>query len=371
MSFTKEKSKQERNKKIEVWLLKASIIFFFVAITIGSFFFFGGLKIFQPTIFVNDFRGCEFQIHTIDVENGDAFLLRLPNNKTMLIDCGEEEYSNRVVSYINQYFESEGLNKIDYFIITHPDSDHCGAGEIIFDNFKVDRLYRPTINSMNEPLDSTLQQSFKTSESTIYDDVIMAAIKQKTKMIYSQEGEKINLDNCEIQFLSPSKTSYENDNNYSAVIKIRYYTKSFLFMGDAEQLIEKTLIEKYGSELKADLLKVGHHGSKTSTSQEFLSVVAPEYAIISAGDNSSMHPNKEVVERIKLANCEILSTAEKQNFVLTVNYNQIVFESQKESANVWAIVFSMTIVLCLVVLNLPFSPREKQKNSKPDKFNCE
>ena len=271
MKNTKEKHQQNSDKRVvSVWLLKASIIFFIVAITIGCFFFFDGIKIFASSTYVDSFKGSEFQIHTIDVENGDAFLIRLPENKTMLIDCGEEEYSDRVVSYINQYFASEGLHQIDYFVITHPDSDHCGSGKSIIDNFRVKNLYRPTINAKSESITSQEQSEYKTSSSVLYDQLIMAATRQGTNMIFSTKGEEISLKNCKIQFLSPSETTYNEDNNYSAVIMIKYYTKKFLFMGDADNIIEKTLIEEYGSELQADVLKVGHHGSKTSTTQDFL-----------------------------------------------------------------------------------------------------
>lgn len=362
MELAKEKHKQNSSKKIvNAWLLKLSIIFFIVAITVVCFFFFGGLKIFQPSIFVDNFKGSEFQIHTIDVENGDAFLIRLPENKTMLIDCGEEEYSDRVISYINQYFASEGLNKIDYFVITHPDSDHCGSGKKIIDTFKVDNLYRPTINGQNESFSTAEQEEYKTSESIAYENLIQSAKQQGTNMIFSREGEKISLKNSEIQFLSPAKTSYEEDNNYSAVIMIKYYTKSFLFMGDADESIETTLVEKYGKDLKADILKVGHHGSKTSTSQKFLEMVKPSYAIISASERSTLHPNKEVIERLNAINSQVLSTAEIGNFAVTVNHNSIIYSGQKTYINFWAIVFSIVFVALLIIIKLPF---QSDKNSK-------
>ncbi|MBO5395001.1 MAG: MBL fold metallo-hydrolase [Clostridia bacterium] len=343
-------------------LFKGSITLFFAVVFVVCFLAFGGVKVFQTTYFVDTFHSFDFQIHTIDVENGDAFLLRLPQNKTMLIDCGERTYEDRVTSYITQYLHSEQLNTIDYFVLTHTDSDHIGNAEAIIEKFNVKNLYRPKVYAVDERDYTTTNGLFNTSLSDEYNDAICAAYQKGCNIIFSESDLQIALPNCTIKFLSPTENSYSKDNNYSAVLMIEYFSNKFLFMGDAEHEIENLLIAKYGTQLKADVLKLAHHGSKTSTTEEFLNVVQPTYAILSCSESSTILPNNEVIARVEAAGCEILSTASKGNFAITLKQNCIVWQAEQQLFNYWAIILGILIVVDLVLWKLPLlNKKAKQK----------
>ena len=348
-------------------MLKISIAVFFAAVFIIFFINFGGINIFETVNYSNKFSNYEFQLHTIDVENGDAFLLRLPGDKTMLIDCGEEEYSDRVVSYLNQYMRAEHLDKIDYFVLTHTDSDHVGSASKIIEKFEVKNLYRPKKYSKDESKYIETNLNYQLDEGVAYNNAIMSAYKNNCNIIFNERGLKISLKGCEIEFLSPVADTYENDNNYSAVLMIRYYGHKFLFMGDAEGEIENALLDKYGDELKADVLKIAHHGSKTSSTEAFLCAVDADYAILSCSENSSILPNAEVIKRIKNQGSEIFSSAKYGNFVLSIKNNQIVFAEAEEQVNFWVIIFCIGVVMLLLIWRIPFERNNQSLKSQKSK----
>ena len=341
--------------------LKSSITFFCVALFFVLFNIFGGVKFFYDSVYADAARGSEFQIHTIDVENGDAFIIKLPNNKTMLIDCGEALYEKKVVSYVKQYLQSEKLNKIDYFVLTHPDSDHVGNAGAIFENFRVENLYRPKIYSIDESDYIAPNPAYKIETSVHYNAAISAAYKEGCNILFNEEGIKLTEGNASVQFLSPAAASYEKDNNYSAVLLIKYYSKSFLFMGDAEKEIEQSLINKYGDKLDVDVLKIGHHGSKSSTSEEFLNVVKPQYAILSCSKNSNVLPSQEIIERVENIGCQSFSTAKLGNFVIYVNLNQIYCNQANLGFNYWTIIFAAGLIGLLIMWKIPFLTKQTQK----------
>lgn len=358
-TFAKEKI------PISELVLKLSITFFCCVLFFSPFFIFGGTKYFYNTIFVDAFINNDFQIHVIDVENGDAILLKLPDSKTMLIDCGEEKYEERVVSYISQYMQAEGLNKIDYFVLTHSDSDHVGNAKAIFERFKVENLYRPKKYCLDEDKYSSLNYSYEIDEGYAYNDAITAAYQEGCNILFNEEGITLDFGGANITFLSPKESSYAEDNNYSAVLHLKYFSKTFLFMGDAEKEIEMQLIQRYGNFLDVDVLKVGHHGSKSSTCEEFLNVVKPEYAILSCSDNSNILPNGEIVARLENNGCEILSTGRLGNFALTVNQNNIYYKNASLPFNFWAIIFALLIVCLIIIWKSSFLKKEsKAKSSK-------
>ena len=268
----------------KIWpiiLLKSSLTLLVLAIFLALFFLMNGTYIFYPTTYVSAFQNNEFQIHTIDVGQGDSFLIKLPNEKTLLIDCGGYDKGEIVSSYISQYFSNERLSKIDYFVLTHPDIDHIGGGKLVVDKFQIENIYRPKYYSIFEEENGLIENDYKISDSLTYDYIIQNAYKNNINMIFSEKGLKIEENGFKIEFLSPKKDFYSSSNDYSSVIMISCQGKKALFMGDASTDIETTLIEDYGNDLKADILKLGHHGSKTSTSEEFLAKVAPSYSIIS------------------------------------------------------------------------------------------
>lgn len=224
-------------------------------------------------------------VHYIDVGQGDATFIELPNKETMLIDTGEKSEGKKVTNYINEL----GYNKIDYVIGTHPHSDHIGSLEEVINTFDIGDIYMPKV----------------VSNSNVYKDLLMT-IKNKDKIVKKafKDVSIIEEEELNISFLSPTKEEYSNLNNYSAVLKIVYQDTCFLFMGDAETEVEKEL-----DSINCDVLKVGHHGSYTSSSLDFVKSTSPKYAIISVGkDNKYGHPDKSILKRYLDNNTEIYRT---------------------------------------------------------------
>ena len=215
--------------------------------------------------------------HFIDVGQGDANFIELPNGETMLIDAGIQSSGDDIIEYI----ENLGYTDIDYVVSTHPHADHIGGMALVIEAFNVENIYMPKAVSTSKTYENLLETiqnrglSIKTGRAGV---------------------EILNTDDLNIILLAPTKESYTNLNNYSIVLKITYGDVSFLYTGDAE---EESLDEITG-DLKADVLKVGHHGSNTSTTKSFLEQVKPEYAIISVGaKNIYGHPNSSTLELLE------------------------------------------------------------------------
>lgn len=226
----------------------------------------------------------------IDVGQGDCEFIALPNGNCMLIDAGEAENASLVISKIS----SLGYKKIDYLVVTHPHTDHMGAMSQIIDSFNIGKIYMPRAQANTRTYEKLLN---KIADKGLKINTAKAGVK-----VY--ESTKLNID-----FVAPNDTSYEDLNNYSAVLRIKYGASSFLFTGDAEKLAEKEIIDAYSGAIQADVLKVGHHGSRYSSCNDFLYEVMPRYAIIECGkDNSYGHPHKQAVDRLKKASAEILRT---------------------------------------------------------------
>lgn len=219
-------------------------------------------------------------VHFIDVGQGDSILIQV-NSKNLLIDSGPSTSKDKLLKYIN----SLKISKFDYIIATHPHEDHIGNMSYIIDNFEVLNFYAPKISSNTKAFETMV-------ESLVMKDLKIKVLKPNIKSIDLGENTKVDV-------FSPISNEYENINNFSSIIKISYGNNSFLFTGDSEELSEKEVLNK-GYDLKSDVLKIGHHGSSSSTSKRFLDAVDPYIAVISAGkDNSYGHPSQEVLSRLK------------------------------------------------------------------------
>ncbi len=216
----------------------------------------------------------------LDVGQGDSAFIEFPGGKTMLIDAGERDATEDILAYI----EGRGHNKLDYILCTHPHSDHIGGMAQVIESLDVGQIYMP--------------KAVHTSKT--YEKLLLAIQEKGLGITAAKAGLSFMPEEAvEVQFLAPVGDYYEELNDYSAVVRVSYGENAFLFTGDAEELSE-TEILKSGRTLSADVLKVGHHGSSSSSHQAFLDAVSPEYAIISCGeDNSYGHPHKEVVERLE------------------------------------------------------------------------
>lgn len=234
--------------------------------------------------------GNEMIVHYIDVGQGDSILISV-NNKNLLIDAGPGSGEDKVVNYLNE----NNIKKLDYIIATHPHEDHIGGMDKVIENFEVGEFYSPKV--------ATNTKTFK--------NMIGELNKKHLKINILTEGmgEEFNLgEGTEVEIYTPMNNSYDDLNNYSPIMKVSYENTSFLFTGDAEAKAELEAISN-SANLKADVLKVGHHGSSSSTTDEFLKRVDPQVGVISVGaDNKYNHPTKKTINKLNDKNIKIYRT---------------------------------------------------------------
>lgn len=236
-------------------------------------------------------------MHFIDVGQGDAELVLLPGGKTLLIDAGDNGQEDRLLSYLR----SAGIVRIDYLVGTHPHADHIGGMQEVINAFPVGKIFMPKV----------------THTSKTYLN-LLKAIDEKGLSIETARQGKLLFDENSVraEFLAPCSDTYEDLNNYSAVIRLAYKDTSFLFTGDAEALSENEMLSA-NVNLQANVLKTGHHGSSTSTSQNFLKAVSPSCAVISCGKgNSYGHPHEEILKKLEKAGVQVFRTDEMGTIII-------------------------------------------------------
>ncbi len=236
------------------------------------------------------------KIHYIDVDQGDAIFIELPNSQTMLIDAGEASKGEIITNYI----KALNYDKIDYLIGTHPHTDHIGGLAHIINNFSIEKIYMPKVSS----------------NSKTYENLLNIILQKGLKITTANSQTNIlNNENLSINFIAPTK-EYSSLNNNSAVLKITYKERKFLFMGDAETQSENDIV----ADVSADVIKIGHHGSDTSSGQSFVNKVNPQYAIVMVGNNNKYdHPKQTIIERWSAAGAKIYRTDLNGNITVTSN----------------------------------------------------
>lgn len=251
------------------------------------------------------------EITYIDVGQGDSIFIKFPNDKSnILIDTGGKvTYGNLKNNYsvgknIVDYLKSMGIRKLDYLIITHGDFDHMGDSLYLIDKFKVENVI------------------FNCGEFNVLEKELIKVLDEKKIKYYSCIKE-LNIDNNKLYFLQTKK--YDNENDNSNVIYTELNGYKFMFMGDAGVEKEKDILDKYNL-ANIDVLKVGHHGSKTSSSKEYIDEIKPKYAIISVGKNNRYgHPNKEVLNN--LDNSKIYRTDQDGSIMFKIKNNKLKIET--------------------------------------------
>lgn len=219
------------------------------------------------------------EITFLDVGQGDSSIVILPLGKALLIDTGGVYKNNGAIAKnkIIPYLNSMGINKLDTLIITHGDYDHMADAKYLVDNIKIDKVI------FNCGVFNELEQD-------------LIKVLDKKKIPYYSCIKELNIDNSKLQFLNTKE--YDNENDNSNVIYAKFYNYKFLFMGDASNITEREILDKYNLP-NVDVFKAGHHGSKTSSSKELINTINPKYSIISVGKNNRYgHPNKEILESL-------------------------------------------------------------------------
>ncbi|HBE9108297.1 TPA: MBL fold metallo-hydrolase [Clostridioides difficile] len=236
--------------------------------------------------------GCDkkslLSIHMIDVGQGDSILVQTPTNKNILIDGGDEDSENIIISYLRQ----KRIKTIDIIIATHPDSDHIGSLDNVIKKFNVNSIYMP-------------EQS---TDSEAYQNLINSCMDKNLSIQYLYKNDVLNIDNnINIYVLSPSYIQEESNLN-SIVFKLTFNNNSFLFMGDAEEENEKEILHSFKLN-NINFIKIGHHGSNSSSSLEFIKKISPDIAAISCGyKNQYGHPHRKVIDNLKQNHVSIYRT---------------------------------------------------------------
>lgn len=244
-----------------------------------------------------------FTVHFIDVGQADASIVQC-DGKSMMIDGGNADDSNLIVSYLKKL----NITHLDYIICTHAHEDHVGGLAGALNQASVSQAFAPV----------------KTFDSKAFKNFVKYIKKQGLEITIPQIGSSIPLGSANIQFLGPQK-DYENANDTSIVLRIVYRDTSFLFTGDAEWDAEHDILEK-GYELESTVLKVGHHGSSTSTSYVFLRAVMPEYAVISVGKkNDYGHPHNETLSRLRDAGVTLFRSDLQGDIICTSDGKKVSF----------------------------------------------
>lgn len=236
-------------------------------------------------------------VHFLDIGQGDSIFIELPNGKTMLVDAGENYHGQGIIDYV----QTAGYKQLDYVVATHPHEDHIGSMPYIVRNFEVGSIYMPDVTANTATFESLLK-----------------AIKAKNLRIKNgRTGVHVIRDGeLTADIIAPDKPDESNLNNSSIVMLLTFGNVSFLLTGDAET----KELNAIRADMHATVLKAGHHGSKTSTTQTLLKKISPDVTVISCGKNNDYgHPHAEVLKMLKSANSTVYRTDRDKTVIMTTD----------------------------------------------------
>ncbi len=357
-------------KKQKKELAKIIIISIMLLITSLSIIFTKPISKFINRILINfDIQtgNNDMVVHFIDVGQGDAIAIKLPNDEIMLIDSGTKDSQNYLVEYLkaNVLMTNNDL-VVDYLFLSHPDIDHSGGMSAVFGEFEVKNFYRPNIASKNESLNGF---ALKTDTEEYAEVIALSKLENDLNTFVLNQEFEFYIGKVLVQIFSPLDV-YDTTNEMSSVIKLTYCNKSFLFTGDIGGNSEEDMLITHKERLNCDVLKVAHHGSKGSTSEEFVNIVTPEYAVICVGENSYGHPHFTVVSRLKNTGAEVLTTKNSAiRFVCNQNGLRLLDKDiiySTEYIKWWAIGLSIDLILAICLTKIVVRKVLKSKKTSEE-----
>lgn len=246
----------------------------------------------------------DFQIHFIDVGQGDSTLI-MCDGHAMLIDAGD----NSKGTVIQKYLKKLDIDYLDIVVATHPDADHIGGMDVVLQKFDCGKLLLPDV----------------VKDTKTYEDLVNVIENKNINTVHPYTGTGYGLGSAQVDVLSPYRDNYEDVNDFSIVLKISYGNTNFLFTGDATMEVEKEMLENHLA-VNADVIKIGHHGSRTSGSVEFITAVGAKNAVISCGkENEYGHPNAATLNTLRTNNIDVYRTDEQGTIILYSDGNAITF----------------------------------------------
>ncbi len=247
------------------------------------------------------------EVHIIDVGQGDAILIRTPSGN-MLIDAGTNSSESKLKTYLSSY----GIKSFEYAVFTHPHADHIGGADMIIRDFEVENVLMPDV----------------TTNTVTYNAMISELEKSTSNVQKAVVGNQFSIGDLDVTVVAPSSDEYSEMNDYSIMLRVKYGKKVFMFTGDAEVLSENEVLNKFHADfLDCDFLKLGHHGSITSSGENFLDVLSPDIAAISVGEgNDYDHPSNEVIKRLKDAGITYYRTDISGTLVFECDGENIIFK---------------------------------------------
>ena len=364
------KKKNKREKELQKFVACLVVIIIITVIVLAVFYIsngykfdFGFLKKESESVSVNysevdNVR--DLKVYFIDIGQGDCIFIELPDGKNMLIDTGEKRNAGK--AKIDKYLRDEKGNKvtIDYCVATHPDSDHIGLMPYVYEQYDVLKSYRPYVYSENKsasalPYELNKGIKIKNSSNIYYDYITNVNAEQTYWEFFKDDSDFSNgftgkdgeIYEYTVNFVMPYADNlndyqyFTTPNDFSAVIMLEYADRKILFTGDIEyetgkKGAEQSFIREFSTSNPAmvdcDVLKVAHHGSDSSTSPEFLSLVKPEYSVISCGlSNKHRHPLKSTLDNLVNSGSEIYRTDLQGTIILTIDSKgKITLEKQTD-----------------------------------------
>ena len=364
------KKKNKREKELQKFVACLVVIIIITVIVLAVFYIsngykfdFGFLKKESESVSVNHSEVDsvrDLKVYFIDIGQGDCIFIELPDGKNMLIDTGEKRNAGK--AKIDKYLRDEKGNKvtIDYCVATHPDSDHIGLMPYVYEQYDVLKSYRPYVYSENKsasalPYELNKGIKIKNSSNIYYDYITNVNAEQTYWEFFKDDSDFSNgftgkdgeIYEYTVNFVMPYADNlndyqyFTTPNDFSAVIMLEYADRKILFTGDIEyetgkKGAEQSFIREFSTSKPAmvdcDVLKVAHHGSDSSTSPEFLSLVKPEYSVISCGlSNKHRHPLKSTLDNLVKCGSEIYRTDLQGTIILTIDSKgKITLEKQTD-----------------------------------------
>ena len=263
-------------------------------------------------------KDADLEIHFINVGQGDCSLI-MWNGRAMLIDSGEKEAAETVLNYLKK----QGVSKLDYVVATHPHADHMGSMSEVISRVEVEKVIAPKVSNEMTPTSKVYENFLKALK-----DKALKLTAAKPGTVYTFETDREEEKKPpEFEILAPLE-DYDDLNNYSVVLKLTYGSTSYLFTGDAEKKAERAIL-KSGADVDSDVMKVGHHGSSTSTGESFLEAVSPEICIIQCGEgNKYGHPHRETLDMIEGYGAKLYSNEKNGTIVVYSDGERIYVQTE-------------------------------------------